>query len=326
MTAFRYPATWLAGYIPDLPTPFDEAGAVDLNAFAWLCERQIAAGVPAVVVCETAGEASTLTPAERDSVIRAAVRLARGRVRVIAGAGSNSTSQAIELTQRADAAGADAVLSAVPYYNKPMQAGIDAHFQAIADQTRLPIILHDIPTRTMRELADDTLAQLAQSKRFLGLRDGTGDAMRPLHLRSRLPPGFRLLSGDDATALAFLAAGGDGCMSMMSTIAPDLCRTIFLNCQCGRLQSARHLQSRLARLTAALARESPAALKYAAYLLGHMSPATRLPIVELDDAAKAEVARAIAEITGEDIACRVGSGNSPWLGKDRAAGPQDHGG
>jgi len=126
------PAAWLTGYIPDLPTPFDETGAVDLAAFARLCERQIEAGVPAMVVGETAGEASTLTPAEHDSIVRAAVGIARGRLRIIAGAGSNSTGQAIELTRRAEAAGADAVLSVVPYYNKPMQAGIHAHFRAIA--------------------------------------------------------------------------------------------------------------------------------------------------------------------------------------------------
>jgi len=322
MTALGYSATWLAGFIPDLPTPFDDAGAVDLNAFARLCERQIAARVPAIVVCETAGEASSLTPSEHESIIRAAVRSARGRVRIIAGAGSNSTSQAIELTRRAEAAGADAVLSVVPYYNKPMQAGIHAHFQAIAEQSRLPIILHDIPSRTIRELADDTLARLAKSKQFIGLRDGSGDAARPLRLRSRLPASFRLLSGDDATALPFLAAGGDGCISMMSNVAPDLCRTIFLNCQHGRLHSARHLRSRLARLTAALARESPAALKYALYLLGHMSPTTRLPLVELDDLAKAEVASAIAGIADEDVACPVENRSAPRLGKDSAARPQ----
>ena len=135
MTHSAHPAIWLAGYIPDLPTPFDEAGNLDLTAFARLCERQIEAGVPAIVVGETAGEASTLTPVEHDSIVRTAVEIARGRVRVIAGAGSNSTSQAIELTRRAEAAGADAVLSVVPYYNKPMQAGIYAHFRAIAVST-----------------------------------------------------------------------------------------------------------------------------------------------------------------------------------------------
>ena len=322
MKAFGYSATWLTGFIPDLPTPFDEAGAVDLEAFARLCERQIAAGVPAIVVCETAGEASTLTPAEQESIIRAAVRLARGRVRVIAGAGSNSTSQAIALTRRAEAAGADAVLSVVPYYNKPMQAGIHAHFRAIADAVALPIVLHDIPSRTMRELADDTLALLAQLDQFIGLRDGTGAAARPMRLRSLLPPEFRLLTGDDATALAFVAAGGDGCISMMSNVAPDLCRTIFLTCQHGRLQSALNLQGRLARLTAALGKESPAAVKYALCLLGHMSPATRLPLVELDDLAKAEVASAIAAICDEDIGCPVENRSAARLGKDSAAWPR----
>jgi 4-hydroxy-tetrahydrodipicolinate synthase len=302
MTARAEPASWLAGYIPDLPTPFDESGAVDLEAFTRLCKRQIVAGVPAIAVCETAGEASTLTPAEHETIIRTAVEIARGRARVIAGAGSNSTSQAIELTRRAEAAGADAVLSVVPYYNKPMQAGIDAHFRAIAGSTTLPIILHDVPSRTIRELADATLARLAQSRQFIGLRDGTGDVARPPRLRPLLPSEFRLLSSDDPTALPFIANGGDGCLSMISNVAPDLCRVIFTSCRQGRLQSARYLQSRLAPLTACLTQESPAALKYALCLLGLMSPTTRLPIVELSDASKTEVAIAMAELGDEDIA------------------------
>jgi len=303
MTILAPPATWLAGYIPDLPTPFDEADRIDLAAFARLCERQIAAGVSAIVVGETAGEAATLTPAEHDCIVRAAVAIARGRACVIAGAGSNSTGQAIELTRRAEAAGADAVLSVVPYYNKPMQSGILAHFQAIAEAATLPIILHDIPSRTVRELSDDTLARLARSKRFIGLRDASGDITRPLRLRSQLAPRFRLLSGDDATALAFIANGGDGSISTISNVAPDLCQAIFSSCRQGRLQTARYLQSRLGPLTAALSKENPAALKYALSLLGFMSPGTRLPIVELDAAAKAEVANAIAEIGDEDLAC-----------------------
>src|ERR1700736_2633834 len=252
MTLLANSTAWLVGYIPDLPTPFDEAGAIDLAAFAKLCERQIRAGVSAIVAGETTGEASTLTPAEHDTIIRTAAEIARGRVRVIAGAGSNSTSQAIELTRRAELAGADAVLSVVPYYNKPMQAGIDAHFRAIAGSTTLPIILHDVPSRTIRELADATLARLAQSRQFIGLRDGTGDVTRPPRLRSLLPSEFRLLSGDDPTALPFIANGGDGCLSMISNVAPDLCRVIFTSCRQGRLQSARYLQGRLAPLTACL--------------------------------------------------------------------------
>jgi 4-hydroxy-tetrahydrodipicolinate synthase len=193
-------------------------GEIDWAAFAKICERQIEAGAAAIVVAETAGEASNLTTTEHDAVVRAAVSIAQGRIRVIAGAGSNSTGQAIELARRAEQAGADAVLSVVPYYNKPMQAEISAHFQAVAGATSLPIILHDIPSRTGRELADDTLVRLAESKQFIGLRDRTSDMTRPMRLRPLLPPGFRLLSGEDATGLAFLANGGDGCISIIDNI------------------------------------------------------------------------------------------------------------
>jgi 4-hydroxy-tetrahydrodipicolinate synthase len=303
MTSLVKPAVWLTGVVPDLPTPFDERDGIDFTAFATLCKRQIEAGVSAIVVGETAGEASTLMPLEHDSLVRAAVDIAQGRVPVIAGTGSNSTSQAIELTQRAEAAGADAVLSVVPYYNKPMLAGIHAHFQAIANSTALPIILHDIPSRTIRELSDDTLVRLAQSGQFVGLRDGVGDTTRPMRLRSRLPPGFRLLSGDDTTALAYVASGGDGWVSTISNVAPRLCQAMFSDCSQGRLQSARYLQNRLAPLMAALSTESPAALKYMLCLLGFICPNTRLPIVELADAAKAEVASAIADIGDKDMAC-----------------------
>src|ERR1700676_906457 len=313
MTSLAKPASWLAGTIPDLPTPFDENDRIDLIAFAGLCERQIEAGVTAIVVCETAGEASTLTPVEQQSIVEAAVEVARRRVRVIAGAGSNSTSQAVELTRRAERAGADAVLSVVPYYNKPIQAGLYAHFRAIADATHLPIILHDIPSRTMRELSDDTLARLAPSEQFVGLRDGTADVARPMRLRSLVPSRFRLLSADDTTALAFIAGGGDGCISMVSNVAPELCRVIFSSCRQGRLQSARYLQSRLAPLTAAVTKGGPAALKYALCLLGFMSPCTRLPIVELDEQAKSEVASAIAEIGDENLACPGESLHRPYL-------------
>ena len=301
MTSTANPASWLTGYIPDLPTPFDEGGDIDLNAFARLCERQIAGGVSAIVVCETAGEAPTLSPDEQETIIRAAVEVARGCARVIAGAGSNSTSKAIELTRRAEAAGADAVLSVVPYYHKPMQDGIAAHFQAIAGSTGLPIVLHDIPSRTLRELANDTLARLARSGQFVGLRDGSGDVGRPMRLNSLVPPGFRLLSGDDATALPYLAGGGDGCISIVSNLVPDLCREIHSSLRQGRLQTARYLRKRLLPLEAFLCQDNPAALKYALSLLGLINPATRLPLVGLDGAAKAAVARAVAGIADEDL-------------------------
>ena len=300
------PATWLAGYIPDLPTPFGPKGEVDLNAFRGLCERQIEAGVSALVVCETAGEASTVSPVEQEAIIRAAVDVARGRARIIAGAGSNSTSQAIALTQRAEAAGADAVLSVVPYYNKPIQNGIYAHFRAIGDSTRLPIVLHDIPARTIRELANDTLARLAESRQFIGLRDGSGDVCRPVRLRELLPSHFRLLTGDDATALAYLANGGDGCISTVSNVAPDLCRMISTNCRQGRFQTARDLQGQLAPLEACLSANNPAALKYALSLLGFIYPDARPPIVEPDAPAKAAIARIVAGMDQRQLAAARG--------------------
>ncbi|KJC48873.1 4-hydroxy-tetrahydrodipicolinate synthase [Bradyrhizobium sp. LTSP857] len=304
---FIPPSAWFTGFIPDLPTPFDAADAIDLKAFAALCERQVTAGVPALVVCETAGEAPTLSPAEQELVIRTAVDVVRGRARIIAGAVSNSTSHAVALARRAEAAGADAIMSVVPAYNKPMQDGMLAHFRSVAGSIGLPVILHDIPSRTLRPLADETLLRLVESRQFVGLRDGSGDITRPMRLSRLLPADFRLLSGDDATAFGTIACGGDGAISEVANIAPDLCRTIFSQVRQGRLQSARYLHKRLIPLIACLSRESPAALKFALSTLGLMLPATRLPIVPLDDATQIEVARAFAAIADEELIDSVGA-------------------
>jgi len=207
------PLHWLGGFIADLPTPFDDDDRIDWQAFEMLCEHQIRSGATAIVVGETMGEASTLSREEHEEIISAAANIARGRIAVIAGAGSNSTSQAMELTTEAEAAGADAVLSVVPYYNNPMQAGILAHFRAIAGSTSLPIILHDVSARTIREMSDETIVQLSESKQFIGLKDSAGSVARLFRLKSSLPPAFRLLSGNDTTTMAYLASGGDGCIS-----------------------------------------------------------------------------------------------------------------
>ena len=191
------PAGGLAGYVADLPTPFGGDGELDLDEFAALCERQIDCGATAIVVGETAGEASTLTDIEKHCLVHCAVETVQGRAHVIAGAGSNSTDRALELTRSAERSRADAVLSVVPYYNKPAQEGIRAHFCAIAAATALPVILHDIPARTVRELSDATLLRLAEAANFAGLLDGAGDIARHLRLRSRLPPHFRWLTGND---------------------------------------------------------------------------------------------------------------------------------
>jgi 4-hydroxy-tetrahydrodipicolinate synthase len=285
----------LSGYAPALPTPFDADDSVDCAAFERLCDHQVAAGATALVVCGTTGEAPTLSPAEHRKLIAIAASVARGRVPVVAGAGSNATAHAIELTRDAEAAGADAILSIVPYYNKPMQAGLDAHFRAIAGATGLPVILYDVPSRTITGLADDTVARLAEVPRIIGLKDATGDVTRPARLRPLVGPNFRLLSGVDATAPAFIAQGGDGCISVTSNVVPGLCRAIFLRQRQGTRTAP--LANPLAQLTSALFRETnPAPLKYALSLLGLMSAKVRLPLVQPTQATRREVKAALAQI------------------------------
>ena len=287
----------LSGYAPAVPTPFGADGNIDAPAFAQFCESQIREGATALVVCGTTGEAPTLRPAEHHVLVRIAVDVARGRVPVIAGAGSNSTAHAIELTKDAEAGGADAILSVVPYYNKPVQNGLYAHFRAIAQSTDLPIILYDVPSRTACGLADDTIARLAELPQIIGLKDATGDVTRISRLRSLIGSQFRLLSGDDATALAFIVEGGDGCISVTSNVAPGLCRAMFLACRHDQLREANRLAKPIAQLTAAMFREaSPAPVKYALSLLGFMSPRVRLPLVELSKGSRAVVSALVAQI------------------------------
>jgi 4-hydroxy-tetrahydrodipicolinate synthase len=215
---------------------------------------------------------------------------------VIAGAGSNSTSQAIELSRDAESAGADAVLSVVPYYNKPTQAGMYAHFRAIAVATGLPVILHDVPARTVCGLADDTIARLAELPQFIGLKDASGDIARPLRLRSLVGSEFRLLSADDATALAFFAQG-DGCISVTSNVVPGLCRAMYLASMRGQITQAQQLAMAVARVTAALQRDSdPAPVKYALSTMDLVSPRVRLPLVELNNENRAEIDAVLARV------------------------------
>jgi 4-hydroxy-tetrahydrodipicolinate synthase len=291
------PSHWLSGYVADLPTPFDDRDKIDWPAFEMLCEHQIGSGATAMVIGETMGEASTLDRKERGELIGTAARLARGRIAVIAGAGSNSTGQAIELAEIAERAGADAIMSVVPYYNKPMQAGILAHFQSIAGSTGLPILLHDVPSRTAREMSDETIIRLAESTQFIGLNDAAGAVARLFRLRSRLPPRFRLMCGGDKDAVPYLVSGGDGCISSMANLFPDLCHDIHAGCVVGDLLASRDAAARLAALGALLAGDSPVAtLKYGMNLLGFMKPAVRLPLAGLSDDARKAVAQAMAAV------------------------------
>lgn len=290
---------WLGGAIADLPTPFDATGGLDLPAVARLCERQIAAGATALLVGETLGEMPTLSADEHATLVRTAVATSRGRIRVIAGAGSNATAQAIALAAQAERAGADAILSVVPYYNKPTQAGIAGHFRAIVAATSLPIIVHDAPCRTMRPLADATLVRLADEAPCIGLCDGSGDIARPLRLRGRLPPGFRLLSGHAETEMPFLFYAGDGSVSATAGIAPALMRDLFVACSQREMACATALMDRLAPLQATLAQDAtPASLKYALSLLQLSPPRLRLPMVELSRPEKIAIAEAVALALG----------------------------
>jgi 4-hydroxy-tetrahydrodipicolinate synthase len=290
--------TTLSGYAPAIPTPFDEDGNLDCIALEQLCDQQIRHGATALVVCGTTGEAPTLSPAEHTTMVRTTADVSNHRVPVIAGAGSNSTAHAIELVKAAESAGADAILSVVPYYNKPPQAGLLAHFRAIANTIGLPIIVYDVPSRTACGLADETVVRLAENAQFIGLKDATGDIARPARLRPLVGTDFRLFSGDDATALAFFEMGGDGCISVTSNVAPGLCRDMFLAYTSGRAADAQRLVPAVGRLTAALFRETnPIPLKYALSLFGLMSPKVRLPLVELTRQAKAELVIVVAQIS-----------------------------
>lgn len=297
MSAIGRHVAKLSGYAPALPTPFDADGSVDAAAFARLCDLQVRVGATALVVCGTTGEAPTLRPAEHHILVRIAVDAARGRIPVIAGAGCNSTAHAIELTKDAEAGGADAILSVVPYYNKPVQDGLYAHFRAIAESTELPLFLYDVPSRTACALADSTVARLAEIPNIIGLKDATADLSRPARLRRLVGPDFRLLSGDDATALGFLAQGGHGCISVTSNLAPALCRNIFIAFRQGQTAQAQRLAEFAGQLTANLFREtSPSPLKYALSLLGLMLPTVRLPLVQPSGQLRSEIAATLMKL------------------------------
>ena len=287
----------LSGYAPAIPTPFQANGAVDDAALERFCDLQVREGATALVVCGTTGEAPTLSRDEHDRIVRIAVSVAGRHVPVIAGAGSNATSHAIELAKDAESAGADAILAVVPYYNKPTQAGLYEHFCEIAGSIDLPIVLYDVPSRTGCALTDETVCRLAENPQFLGLKDATADMTRPLRLRSLVGNEFRLMSGDDQTAMAFMAVGGNGCISVTSNVAPGLCRRMYLALRHGHIKEAQRLAAPLMKLTTALFSEtSPAPVKYALSLLNVMSSRVRLPLTELSDRSKAEVTSMLAHV------------------------------
>lgn len=275
------------GVYTALITPFTASGAVDEAAFQAFVEWQIEQGIHGLVPCGTTGESPTLSHDEHNRVIDLTVEVAKGRVPVMAGTGSNSTEEAIMTTRHAKKAGADSVLVVAPYYNKPTQEGLYQHFKAINDAVEIPIFIYNIPGRSVVNMTDETLARLAELPNIVGLKDATGDLARPYTLRKKLKSPLQLLSGEDMTAVAFNVSGGQGCISVASNVVPKACAEIQEACFKSDYVSALTLQDKLVDLISVMFCEtSPAPVKYALSQLGKCGPKLRLPLVEASDGAK----------------------------------------
>ncbi|MEA4837078.1 MAG: 4-hydroxy-tetrahydrodipicolinate synthase [Rhodospirillaceae bacterium] len=281
------------GSITALITPFRN-GVVDEAAFQSLVEWQIAEGTDGLVPCGTTGESPTLSHEEHNRVVSMCVEAAAGRVPVIAGAGSNSTNEAILLAKHAKESGATAALSVTPYYNKPTQEGLYLHFKAIHDAVDIPIVIYNIPGRSVIDMSVETMARLAKLPNIVGVKDATNDLVRPVRTRLAAGPDFCQLSGEDATAVAFLANGGVGCISVTSNVAPGLCAALQDAWIAGDLAKVFVLRDRLAPLHDALFCETnPVPVKYAASLLGKCAPDARLPLAPISEAGKKRVEEAM---------------------------------
>jgi len=282
------------GSLVALITPFRN-GEVDEAAFQRLVDWQIKEGTDALVPCGTTGESPTLSHAEHMRVVELCIEAAAGRVPVIAGTGSNSTAEAIHLTRHAKQAGADAALVVMPYYNKPTAEGQYRHFKAIHDAADIPIIIYNIPGRSVVDMSIETMAKLAKLPNIVGVKDATNDLARPVRTKNAIGPDFCMLSGDDATIMAFLAQGGHGCISVTANVAPRLLSEMHGAWQRGDIKSAMTINERLTPLHEALFCEaSPGPVKYAANLLGHCQADLRLPLCEIAEASKQKVQRALA--------------------------------
>ena len=283
-----------SGSCTALVTPFKN-GQIDKDAFCKLVDWQIENGTAALIPVGTTGESPTLSHEEHDLVVELCIKQAAGRVPVIAGAGSNSTAEAVRLAKHGAAAGADAVLIVSPYYNKPTQEGLYQHFSAVAKAVSVPVIVYDIPGRSIVKVDDLTLARLAADHANIkGIKDATADVGRPTRLRNLLGADFAQLSGEDATALPYLAAGGHGCISVPANIAPKLLSAMHAAWTAGDIATAQSINERLMPLHDSMFCEaSPGPVKYAAELLGICSAETRLPLCEIAPASKAHVEAAL---------------------------------
>jgi 4-hydroxy-tetrahydrodipicolinate synthase len=285
--------TSFRGSFTALVTPFKN-GSLDEKAFRDIVDWQIAEGTNGLVPVGTTGESPTLSHDEHKKVVEWCIDQVDGRVPVIAGSGSNSTAEAVELSQHAEKAGADAVLIVTPYYNKPTQEGLYQHYKAINDAIGIPIIIYNIPGRSIVDMSVDTMARLFELKNIAGVKDATANMARVSQQRAAMGPDFNQLSGEDITALGFMSHGGHGCISVTSNVAPRLCSEFQAACLKGDFAKALKLQDKLTPLHINLFVEtSPAPIKYAMSLIGKCANTVRLPMVPASEKAQAAVREAM---------------------------------
>ena len=283
----------IQGSLVALVTPFRK-DEVDYEALARLVDWHIEQGTDGLVPVGTTGESATLSEAEHRRVVDVVVKTVDGRIPVVAGAGSNNPHEAILYTKYAAESGADAALHVAGYYVRPNQKGLLQHFEAVHDATNLPIIVYNIPPRAVVDILPETMARIAELPRIVGVKDATGDLTRPLRERRHIDKPFAFLSGEDATAVAYNASGGNGCISVTANVAPALCARMQQACRDGEYEKAMDIQQRLLPLHLALFREpSPSGAKFAVSLLNHCSADCRLPITSLEADTKAEITAAM---------------------------------
>ncbi|MBQ9681902.1 MAG: 4-hydroxy-tetrahydrodipicolinate synthase [Neisseriaceae bacterium] len=284
----------LTGSLVALVTPMLDNGAVDYDALKKMIDWQIAEGTDAIVSVGTTGESPTLTMDEHFQVIETTVKHTAGRVPVIAGTGANNTAEAVELSRHAEQVGADYSLSVVPYYNKPSQEGIYQHFKTIAEKSSIPMILYNVPSRTVADMANSTILRLAEIDNVIGVKEATGNIGRACELFKKAPKDFAIYSGDDSTAMAFLLCGGHGVITVCGNVAPKKFAQMCRHAINGEIAAARKLNDDLQDLHKDLFCEpSPAPTKWALKQLGMCGSFSRLPIVDLTENGQAIVRRAM---------------------------------
>lgn len=277
-------------------TPMHADGSISWESLERLLDFHIEAGTQGIVSVGTTGESATLSMAEHKAVIKFTVDYCRGRIPVLAGTGANNTAEAIELTRTAAEVGADMTLSVVPYYNKPSQEGIYQHFKAIAAAVDLPLMLYNVPGRTVVDMSNETVARLAEISNIIGIKDATGDLSRVAALRAMVGPEFALYSGDDITSCEFLLAGGQGVVSVTANVAPAQMQALCLAAQAGDEAQARAIDAKIQPLHRDLFVESnPVPVKWALHEMGLMPPGIRLPLVPLAESFHARVRQALHE-------------------------------